>query len=156
MGYVPKLLTVRSFVTAQWKHVETPTVLAHDSGWFVFHFQNAGARDIILKDGPWTVASRALMLKQWTPEFRFDKEDMARVPVWVNLTNLDLHHWSAPALSKIASLIGTPLYADKCPGKKEKVSYAQVLIEVDVRKQLPCEVPVLGVGGEEDYAASIL
>lgn len=49
--------------------------------------------DLILNEGPWTMGNRALILKQWMPEFRFDKEAMTRVLVWVNLHNLDLHHW---------------------------------------------------------------
>lgn len=79
-----------------------------------------------MKEGLWTVGNCALVLKQWSVNFTFAKEEMVQVPVWVNLPDLDLHAWSSDALSKIASLIGVPLYADQCTSLKRRVSYARL------------------------------
>ena len=66
--------------------------------------------------------------------FSADKEEMAKVPIWINLPDLDLHAWSMNGLSKIVSLLGIPLYADQCTSLKQRISYAQVVVEVDLRQ----------------------
>lgn len=62
------------------------------------------------------------------------------VPVWVNIPNLVLHLWSGSAPNIIASLVGTPFYADRFTAVKIEY-YMQLLIEVDVRRDFPREVP---------------
>lgn len=50
--------------------------------------------------------------------------------------------WSASALSKTASVMGTPLYADWLAALDDRISYARLLIEVDARNELSKEVSV--------------
>lgn len=97
VGGAPIMSMMRKFVNDQWNHVAKPTLDGQDSGWFIFHFHSREDMDAILKGGPWTLGSRALILKQWSPEFRFDKDAMASVPIWVNFIIL-------------TSIIGRPLH----------------------------------------------
>ena len=59
------------------------------------------------------------------------------MPVWVTFPNLDISFWSINGLSKVASTIGQPLFADICTTFKERIAYARMLIEVDVSTKLP-------------------
>jgi len=86
--------------------------------------------------------AKALVLRQWTLDFPFVREDITRVSVWFSITNLNLHAWSPNELSKIVSLVGIPFYAYQCTSLKYRISYARVLVEVDVRKELPKQVHV--------------
>ncbi|XP_074283518.1 uncharacterized protein LOC141608064 [Silene latifolia] len=47
------------------------------------------------------------------------------------------HLWSAKALSKIASQIGTPLYVDPVTTNKGRLSFDRIMVEVDLAKPLP-------------------
>ncbi|KAH0636124.1 hypothetical protein KY290_036548 [Solanum tuberosum] len=49
---------------------------------------------------------------------------------------LPVGYWSVTALSKVASAIGIPLVTDGFTTKAEKISYARVLIEMDILKVL--------------------
>lgn len=53
-------------------------------------------------------------------------------------------------LSRIASLIGKPYYADKLTSCKEKFSYARVLIEVNVVGCLKSHILLKGPNGGGD------
>ena len=41
-----------------------------------------------------------------------NKENVAKILVWVQLHNVPLEYWTAKGLSYLASDVGTPLYAD--------------------------------------------
>lgn len=94
-------------------------------------------RDLILRGGPWIVAQRNLMLKPWAPEFYAQEEKVCKVPVWVHLLGLDVQYWSIKGLSKIGSKVGKPIFVDRCTASKARISYACILIEVDVSSDLP-------------------
>nr|XP_016449430.1 PREDICTED: uncharacterized protein LOC107774419 [Nicotiana tabacum] len=51
------------------------------------------------------------------------------------------------ALSKIASAIGKPLFADECTTKQTRIFYARMLIEVNVTKAMPTEIMVMDPRG---------
>lgn len=50
--------------------------------------------------------------------------------------------WNAQVLAKICSKIGDPLWTDALNGNKESISFAQVLVEVDLARELVTEVPI--------------
>lgn len=50
--------------------------------------------------------------------------------------NLPLNCWSTDSLS----IIGVPLYADECTSRQLRVSFARLLIEMDVTQELPKSV----------------
>ncbi|XP_074306377.1 uncharacterized protein LOC141641621 [Silene latifolia] len=96
----------------------------------------------ILRGNAWSLSGHSLLLKQWTPLFPTQLDTISKVPVWVLFHNLDPHLWSASALSKIASKIGTPLYADPVTTNKERLSFAHVMVEVDLSGHLPDNVVI--------------
>ena len=69
------------------------------------------------------------------------------VPIWIKLNNLPLNCWGEKSLSRIGSLLGVPLYADECTSKTLRVSYARILIEMDVTKTMPKEVKIADPNG---------
>lgn len=78
------------------------------------------------------------MLKLWEIDFFFDQDLLSVVPLWVKFPGLPVGYCSTESLSKDASVVGKPLYADdKFTAHFEKISYARILIEVDASQPLP-------------------
>ena len=50
-------------------------------------------------------------------------------------------------MSRIASAIGVPLFADECTTKQTRISYARMLIEVNVTKPIPQQITVMDPNG---------
>ncbi|KAM3233563.1 hypothetical protein P3L10_018922 [Capsicum annuum] len=46
------------------------------------------------------------------------------------------------SLSRIGSGLGVPLYADNCTTTVDRISYARVLVEMDITKDFPKEIKV--------------
>nr|TKR98208.1 hypothetical protein D5086_0000205680 [Populus alba] len=64
------------------------------------------------------------------------------VPVWLKFSNLPLKCWTPRCLSKLASVLGKPIQCDKLTSTKERLSYARVLMEVDLLADLRSSINV--------------
>ncbi|XP_070016006.1 uncharacterized protein [Nicotiana sylvestris] len=103
----------------------------------------------ILYSGPYTMNKKPLILKPWTVNFDFTKEFLIEIPLWVKLPNLPMSCWGGQSLSRIASAIGKPLYADECTSKQKRISYDRMLIEINVTRALPTSVTVWEPDGRQ-------
>ncbi|KAG5620941.1 hypothetical protein H5410_006159, partial [Solanum commersonii] len=50
-------------------------------------------------------------------------------------------------ISRIASAIRVPLFADECTTKQTRISYARMLIEVNVTKPIPQQITIMDPNG---------
>jgi hypothetical protein len=82
--------------------------------------------------GPYLVYGRPLILRPMSEYFDFSNSEMSQVPVWLKFPNLPLKCWTPRCLSKLASVLGKPLQCDKLTATKERVSFASVLVEIDL------------------------
>jgi len=114
----------------------------HDSGWLIYKFTNEVDRLAVLKGGPYLVFGRPLILKEMPEFFDFNLAEICKVPVWIKLPNLPLRCWSLQSLSKIASMVGKPLQSDMLTSSMARLSYARILIEIDLRKPLRDHIAV--------------
>lgn len=62
------------------------------------------------------------------------------VPLWVTLHRLLIHYWSEENLNRIASKIGKTIYVDRLTVEIGHISYARLLIKVDVTQDLHTEI----------------
>jgi hypothetical protein len=108
----------------------------------VYQFKNVDDKLVVLAEGPYLVYGRRLLLKPMTEYFDFSTEYMTKVPVWVKFPNLPLKCWSVQGLSKIASVLGKPLQSDKLTTTMERLSFARVLIEIELLDDLPSSIPI--------------
>ncbi|KAK9734356.1 hypothetical protein RND81_04G134000 [Saponaria officinalis] len=64
-------------------------------------------------------------------------ERVSVVPIWILLPELDPYLWTDTVLSKIASKIGKPLFADLPTTLQARLSFARVMVEADISQELP-------------------
>ncbi|XP_074271075.1 uncharacterized protein LOC141594996 [Silene latifolia] len=136
LGAKPKIKEVDEYVQKYWKNVTRPIVQYYKKGWYSFRFLSEADMNEILKGGPWNMGTSTLVLKQWTPMFSKEMDSVSIVPAWILFPDLDPFMWSNKVLSKMASVVGKPLFADLPTTYKSKLSFARVLVEVDVAGDL--------------------
>nr|TKR90321.1 hypothetical protein D5086_0000234360 [Populus alba] len=115
-------------------HLSKSCAISHED--IQSKFESEEEKLVVLRGGPYLVYGRPLVLKPMTKFFDFSCEEMSRVPVWVKFPCLPLCCWSLICLSKIASVIGKPIQCDQLTSNLSRMSYARVLVEIDLLEEL--------------------
>ncbi|CAH9098192.1 unnamed protein product [Cuscuta europaea] len=117
-------------------------VRSHDKDWIIFKFQNEADRTQVLKEGPYTIFGKSLMLKVLSEDFSFEDKEFLKVPIWVKFPNLPMKLWNEDAMSEVASMVGVPFTTDKVTQERTNHKFARVLIEIDVSKPPTLSFPI--------------
>lgn len=147
-GYV-SVDIIRGYIRKHWTNVTMPIIHAHEEGYYVLRFNSDDECSEILKGGPYFLNKAPMIVKKWSSNFDFKEEILRVIPVWVRLPSLPLHCWGVESLSRIVSAVGVPIIADECTAKQLKVSYARVLVEVDITQEFVKEIKIRDTTGRE-------
>ena len=139
-GKFPGYSSISKFINSAWKC--NVSFSMHDSGWLIFKFASDLDMSAVLTGGPYSVYGRLLILKPMLDYFDFNTSDMVRMPIWVCFPNLPFQCWSPLCLSKLASVIGKPVHTDSPTSSMTRLSYARVLIEIDLFAALPSLIDI--------------
>lgn len=144
VGYVagksPGFNAMNNIISNSWKCNATLSI--HESGWLVYRFKNIEDKLAVLANGPYLIYGRPLILKVMPEYFNFGRDEMSCVPVWVKLPNLPLKCWSPRCLAKIASKLGTPIQSDQLTFNMTRISYARVLVELNLLADLKSSIVI--------------
>ncbi|XP_070035901.1 uncharacterized protein [Nicotiana tomentosiformis] len=138
---------VERFIASQWKITEKPRVYYYNEGYFLIHFHNMEYRNRAMSSTPNTINNKPIIMREWTTDFNFKEEMPSTLPLWVRFPNLPMNCWGVKSLSRIASSLGVPIYVDDCTTRIDRISYARVLIEIDITKELPDKTVVRDPNG---------
>lgn len=83
-----------------------------------------------------------MIVKEWVSDFCFEKEVLKEISLWVRLPNLPLTCWSNDLLRRIGSVLGNPVCADECTSTQNCISYARLLVEIDITQPLLYKVQI--------------
>jgi hypothetical protein len=144
VGYVarksPGFKALNNIISSSWK-CEAFLVI-HESGWLVYKFKNVDDKLVVLANGHYLIYGWPLIIKVMLEYFDFGTDEMSCVPVQVKFPNLPLKCWSPRCLSKIASKLGTPIQSDQLTFSMSRISYARVLVELDLLVDLKSSIVI--------------
>lgn len=140
---------VKQFITKAWNFVQLPAIYYHDDDYFLLKFNTHKDMDDVMLRGPYTVRNMPMLLREWKPGFNLKQDMLRTLPIWIQLPQLPLHLWGARSLGKIGSALGKPITTDECTAKKYRVSYARILVEVDVTQKLPNDITIRDSEGKK-------
>ncbi|KAJ6976310.1 hypothetical protein NC653_031983 [Populus alba x Populus x berolinensis] len=120
VGYVsgksPGHKAHNGIISSVWKCENSLTI--HDSGWLIYRFTREEDKLSVLSDGTYLVYGKPLILHP------------------VRFPNLSQCCWSPSCLSKIASVLGKTIQSDHMTSTFSRLSYAYVLVEIDLCEEL--------------------
>ncbi|XP_060211626.1 uncharacterized protein LOC132639162 [Lycium barbarum] len=146
---------MRRYIDRTWVDVTEPELFLHEKGYYVVKFQDIGDMKKVLCSGPHTINNKPIILKQWSAHLDFEAEFLTEIPLWVTFPNLPMSCWGSDSLSRVASAVGHLTFADECTTKQTRISFAYMLIEVNVTKPLPAMENVIdpnGIKFQQDVA----
>ncbi|GKC58057.1 ribonuclease H-like domain-containing protein, partial [Tanacetum coccineum] len=65
--------------------------------------------EAVLEGGPWLIRKSPIILKKWSMDTRLLKEELTRIPIWVNLHDVPIQVFKEDGSSLIATFIGKPV-----------------------------------------------
>ncbi|KAJ6370628.1 hypothetical protein OIU76_028835, partial [Salix suchowensis] len=130
-GSRPPYHMVNSMATRVWKHLGLDHTMTTGDGFYLFRLRDEEAVQEVLDRGPWMFGGKSLVLQQWHPHFKFDKNQITTIPVWLRLRGLPFPLWTKAGLSLVASMVGRPLSCDESTFSCKRLEYARVCVEVD-------------------------
>lgn len=98
--------------------------------------------EIAMMKWPYTIRNMPMLLRKRKLGINLKQDMLRTLPIWAKLPQLPLHLWGAKSLSKIGSVLGTPMVTDECTANELRVSYARILVEVNVTQELKKEVTI--------------
>ncbi|KAG6498531.1 hypothetical protein ZIOFF_038251 [Zingiber officinale] len=131
IGRFPGWLALKE-LTRRWRAPHK--LFHHHTLWLVFKFDTKEDADRVLQGGPYVIHGCPLYMKLIPPCFSFQTELQTQVPLWMQIFGLPLDCWTPSGLSKVASMVGHPLYTDRVTKAKDRISFARVLVEIDDTK----------------------
>ncbi|CAJ2662985.1 unnamed protein product [Trifolium pratense] len=143
------MTAVKQFMTKFWNFAKLPDMFYNEEGYFILRFHSFQDKDDVLMKGPYTIRNMPMILRDWKPDFSLKRDMLRTLPIWVKLPQLPLHLWGVRSLSKIGSAIGNPIVTDECTANKFRVSYARILVEMDVTQELPTDITIKDSAGNK-------
>lgn len=140
------------FTCKTWEGKEILKCVLHKNGYFVVKFACRKDKEDVMSTR-WFMGSKTLIMWDWSPDFEFEKDKLATMPVWIQLHGINYAYWSEKFLSKLVSRIGRPLWTDQVTSGKGRVDYARVLVEVNTNLEVVKSVKWKDCKGEIHFQA---
>ncbi|XP_019232983.1 PREDICTED: uncharacterized protein LOC109213625 [Nicotiana attenuata] len=135
LGSNPPQAVMDGYFRRIWGKIGVDKVAQTSKGVFIVRFHNIVDRNKVIEEGVQMFDKKPVIIRAWTPDMEFTKTQMEKIPVWVRLPGPEIKYWGKIALTKIARMIGKPLKADNATTHRERLTYARVLVEVELNNK---------------------
>ncbi|PKU61123.1 hypothetical protein MA16_Dca028275 [Dendrobium catenatum] len=155
MAIVAKLMARRiSFpflleeLKQRWFHFGEFKIITIGPNTFICIFQSLAARDAVLSSGPWIIAGNIIGMDKWDSTCSPNSLHGLRSPIWICLPQLPLIYWDINNITRIANLLGEPLWMDSHTSKWGRSSFARICVRIDLSQKLLLGVWINGIHGK--------
>ncbi|KAJ6397267.1 hypothetical protein OIU84_020269 [Salix udensis] len=155
VSYKLPFYVVQSIANRIWKPHGLEKTIVLSNGFMVFRFSSIAQMEEVLARGPWMFGGKTILLQQWKPCFKFDRNKIKSIPVWARLQGLPFPLWNKQGLSMAASMVGRPLASDEATLKGSRVEYARVCIEIEADMPLVHHFQVASTLTEEPITIDV-
>lgn len=152
MLYAPDLelqvLNIRRYARCVWPSITPRRILKHNESYFLMQLKSKEDQDKILEGGQYFMNRHPIVVKAWKVGFDIYADVLKSYPTWVQFHKLPVGCWGLDSLSRLASALGLPRFADKCTAEQKRLNFVRVLVDVDVTRPLITELTVEPLAGE--------
>ncbi|XP_058762254.1 uncharacterized protein LOC131635637 [Vicia villosa] len=128
---------VKKFIMKQWNFAKLLDMYYNNEGYFVLTFHSYQDRDVVLRNVPYRIQNMPMLLTEWKSNFNLKKDMLRTILVWIQLP---LHLWGVTSLVNISSILSITLMTDECITNRYQISYAKILVELDITQEIVDEI----------------
>ncbi|XP_026428972.1 uncharacterized protein LOC113324912 [Papaver somniferum] len=149
-----KFWVAESSLRRQWKTSSKFQLIRIGKGYFIIKLENELYMNLIW-NGDWEVESQYLKLRKWEPNFNPETHKTSTAYICVQLPGISIKYCKEKILMNIGKALGRPVKVDETTLKKEARYYANILVEMDLAKQIPSKICVKSKYGIFGQAVNI-
>ncbi|KAJ6432923.1 hypothetical protein OIU84_020042 [Salix udensis] len=118
VGFIPgfrmSYQMVNTIANRVWKQCGLEHVTTMANGFMLFQFTTEAQMQAVMEKGPWLFGGKAIILQQWHPAYRFDRNKISKLPVWIRLHGLPFPLWTRQSRASLLACfeIVSPLSSD--------------------------------------------
>ncbi|MCO5548711.1 hypothetical protein L7F22_002171 [Adiantum nelumboides] len=154
-GSRPSLKSLRVWMNQNWsnRNIRVNHVQYLPNGYYLFLYENPNFALQIVSQGQWILTNTPISMFNWYLGFNPKGPKPTKSPVWVDF--VDLHVELYPLLKHIGSYVGRVLGQRYRGGINPKFD-PQLLIELDLSKELIHFVPIQDSNGKELHSQKVV
>lgn len=137
IGTWPTEKALHNWIAAKWKPKGDVSLQLGPKGFFTVIFYCLEDKYRILVEGPYFFNSAGLYLRDWTPRFNPNKEDLTWAPVWIRLYSLPDEYWDEDILKSIGNGLGEYIREAEETKMRRYTSYDRICVFMHLDKALP-------------------
>ncbi|XP_059623059.1 uncharacterized protein LOC132266223 [Cornus florida] len=134
MGKKPYYHYFKSYVEKRWS--KNFKLMYLKDGFFLVHFHDKTDVNKVLSRIH-TFEGKPIILKRWSKNVNLEKEVLELVPIWIRIYDLPIHCRKAHVVSMVCSFFAKLIDMDDLELNQDKGRYLRVMVEVDVKEELP-------------------
>ncbi|XP_070008395.1 uncharacterized protein [Nicotiana sylvestris] len=140
LGSNPPQIIIDGYFRRIWGGLGIDKVVQLNRRVFMVRFHSIESRNKVVEEGVQMFDRKPMIVKPSKSDMEITKEHMENIPIWVRMVGLDVKYWGRTSLTKITGLIGKPLRTDAATTKRERLTYARVLVEVKLNQEYPTSI----------------
>lgn len=117
-------------------------VIPAGRGFFQVFFKTMAEQSLTMSIGTISLRPGLVRVSRWVPDFNPETQRQSNAQVWIRIVGLPIEYWRPTNLCSIARAAGIPLKIDTQTLKFENCIFARLLVDVDLRNELPEKVLV--------------
>ena len=137
LGANPPFEIIQGFIKRIWAKFEIDKIVMVRKGVLLVRFGNIQDQIEVVRKGIYFFDSKPFIVRSWNPDMDLHTDKISSLPLWIQLPALDVKYWGADSLGKIGSLIGIPLKTDRFTKDRTMLSYARLLIDIQLDSSFP-------------------
>ncbi|KAH0743129.1 hypothetical protein KY290_031122 [Solanum tuberosum] len=105
LGAHPPFTVINGYIQRIWANYGLNKVVMLKNGVIIVRFDSVEGKEEVLKGGIYHFDNKPFIVKTWSMDREFTKEELIYVPIWIKLPGLDFKYWSPIGLSKIGKKV---------------------------------------------------
>ncbi|KAJ8420786.1 LOW QUALITY PROTEIN: hypothetical protein Cgig2_017723 [Carnegiea gigantea] len=139
----PPLGVIDGYVHRICAGMDIDKVLLVRKGVFLIRFNNMDDRT---KKGWYFFDRKPFIANAWNEDSPLNTSNLHSVPIRVWFLELDIKFWGLNSLSKLRSMLGIPIKADRTTRDKSALRFARLLIEMPFEGPFPDHIDFINDG----------